>query len=425
MPKKIVIVGTGLVGLAAGKILEKKNYSITYIDKSQRLGGFLQSVKNKNNTFDFGTHFLKKTGIKKLDNILFRQIEKKWIKLKFLKSGCYFNGLLFNKNQFININAIQNSKKIFNQIITIKKNRAKPKNDLEKCYSTFGKILTDKYIQPIIYKYTGKKLINLPPNFCSKFALGRITFSDNKIIKKLKKKKFFDGFIAFKNYTEGVSKNYSFYPKSNGIGDFVNFFKNNKCKYILGNEIKKINIKNNAISSIILDNQLKIDCDYLIWSSPPIFLYKILGLQYDTKVKKIFWNFINLVSNKKFNTDCHYINIHDPKTNLYRITFYNNIQNSNFFNSRCTLEIVNSFNKKINFQIIEKYLKKTKIIDQSHKLNFLNEFTIPINLPNKRSQNKKIKIKNLLNFSSNLFEQKNQEQNLINMYNLLIKNNLF
>ena len=44
MQKKIVIVGTGLVGLAVGKILEKKNYSITYIDKSNKLGGCGVSV---------------------------------------------------------------------------------------------------------------------------------------------------------------------------------------------------------------------------------------------------------------------------------------------------------------------------------------------------------------------------------------------
>ena len=89
MPKNIVIVGAGLTGLSIAKILRKKK-NVYIIEASSNLGGILSSVKIDKDYFDFGTHFLRETGIKKLFKILFKELRKKWKNYLILKSGSIF-----------------------------------------------------------------------------------------------------------------------------------------------------------------------------------------------------------------------------------------------------------------------------------------------------------------------------------------------
>lgn len=124
--KKIIIIGAGLIGLSLGKILSKKKYRIIFIERSNHIGGFLQSIKIKNQLFDFGTHFLKKTGNKLLDKSLFNKIERDWIKLPHLNSGSIYKKKINDQNQFINLDENKNKKKIISQIL--KKKIIKKKN---------------------------------------------------------------------------------------------------------------------------------------------------------------------------------------------------------------------------------------------------------------------------------------------------------
>ena len=77
MTKNIVIVGAGLTGLSIAKILNKEK-NICLIEASNNLGGILSSIKFDKDYFDFGTHFLRETGVKTLDRILFKELKKKW-----------------------------------------------------------------------------------------------------------------------------------------------------------------------------------------------------------------------------------------------------------------------------------------------------------------------------------------------------------
>lgn len=67
------------MGLATYKILKSlnKNLNVKIVENQNQLGGFLNSIKVGNNFFDIGTHFLRETGIKPLDKILFSEIKKK------------------------------------------------------------------------------------------------------------------------------------------------------------------------------------------------------------------------------------------------------------------------------------------------------------------------------------------------------------
>ena len=89
--KNVLIKGRGLNRLASSKIISsfKRKNNIYIIESAKKLGGLLQSIENKEGDFDIGTHFLKKTGNKHLDDLLHPQIKKKWINLNYLNSGSF------------------------------------------------------------------------------------------------------------------------------------------------------------------------------------------------------------------------------------------------------------------------------------------------------------------------------------------------
>ena len=109
--KNILIVGGGIIGIVLSKFLSlNKKYNITILDNSNKLGGFLKSVKIKKFTFDLGTHYIRETGNKNVDKILFKKIKKKWINIDFLKSGNYFKKQIVEHNQFVNIKELNEYK---------------------------------------------------------------------------------------------------------------------------------------------------------------------------------------------------------------------------------------------------------------------------------------------------------------------------
>ena len=423
--KNIVIIGGGFIGLAAYKIFKSinKNFNVKIIDNQKQLGGFLNSIKVGNNYFDIGTHFLKETGIKSLDKILFSEIKKKWINLDFLNSGSYYKKKN-EYNQFVNLKEVENQKKIIDQIITNKRKKNNL-NEQERCESTYGKILTKKVIEPKIYKYVEKKLKFLPSGFSTKFALGRYNLDDEKLISKLKKNKKFDKIFSFKFNYQKTEFLKSFYPKKGGIGGFKNFFINLKSKDIfLETKIREIKIDNKKINKIITNKKI-FSPDYVIWTIDEK-LFNNLCLNNEITLKRLnqskiineksfHWNFVNIVSNNKFNTKCYYINVHHPKMNLYRVTLYKNIQKLG--TNRATLEFLSKEKKYLSIDSILTDLKKINLIKKNDNIKICNQFSIKMKIPEIiKTKQRKIKIKNISFLKSGLFDIKNQEQKLIDLY---------
>ena len=55
--KKIVIIGSGIAGLAAAKHFHSKNFNITVLDKGKYPGGRISTRKNKEFIFNHGAQF--------------------------------------------------------------------------------------------------------------------------------------------------------------------------------------------------------------------------------------------------------------------------------------------------------------------------------------------------------------------------------
>ena len=55
--KKIVVIGSGIAGLAAAKHFNSKNFNITVLDKGKYPGGRISTRKNKEFIFNHGAQF--------------------------------------------------------------------------------------------------------------------------------------------------------------------------------------------------------------------------------------------------------------------------------------------------------------------------------------------------------------------------------
>ena len=422
--KNILIVGGGIIGIVLSKFLSlSKKYNITILDNSNRLGGFLKSVKIKKFTFDLGTHYIRETGNKNVDKILFRKIKKKWINLNFLKSGNYFKKKIVEHNQFVNIKELNEYKNSLDEILQKSKSNIKNKfkNEHARCIAIFGKIITKKIIAPIMLKYTGLKLQKIPAGLSSKFALGRIIINNKDLTLKLKKQKKFDNYIAFETNREGVSNEKNYYPKKGCVDEFVKYFLEKNTKVMLNKSIKNFNIKKNFINEVVFSDNQIIKFDKIFWTAPKNLYFKILRKPIvKGNTKKIFWKFTNLTSNKKFMSKCFYLNIHDPKTNIYRITLYDNLQKNR--NNRMTVESVSPKEKFSQETNIKKYLLKINLISKNQKINFLNSITITVGIPlRKEKLLKKNNIKNIEFIGGGFFNQRNQEKTIIDAYDLTKK----
>jgi phytoene dehydrogenase-like protein len=113
--KRIAIVGGGITGIFAALLYSKKGFKVTLIEKENKLGGLLcsQNLFKENLSYDFGTHFLRQTGIKEIDEILFDELEV--THYNYIKSGTFYK-TLYAKNGFLSDQKIPQREKYFKQL---------------------------------------------------------------------------------------------------------------------------------------------------------------------------------------------------------------------------------------------------------------------------------------------------------------------
>jgi protoporphyrinogen oxidase len=331
---KIIIVGGGIAGILSAFLYQSKGFEVVLIEKSSEIGGLLRSQElfEKKLFFDFGTHFLKETGIEEVDHFLFEGLDKST--LPYLKSGTFFNSL-YNKNGFLSEESLSEVQKAesFKEFIKASHNPNEGQNMYEQAYQLFGEGYAEGLILPAVEKLYSTSAKFLVKGAHKIFGLSRIILSNKELTKELKKNPEIDAVIAYQDYTTGQSALSNFYPKKGGVGSWVQLLKEKLVKQgveiITSSEISNMSCKKGIIVEVEIGRQ-KFSVEKVVWTIPLFFLLKKLP-SIDIKLKptkRLNSLIFHFIVPEKYLTDLYYIQVFDPKLKSFRVTLYDNFSES-------------------------------------------------------------------------------------------------
>jgi protoporphyrinogen oxidase len=396
MGKTAIITGSGMAGIVSALLLKRKFGKVYLIEKKSDLGGLLYSYKTDGGEFDYGTHFLRDTGVSELDEILFGDMNpEKWLTLGNLKAGNYFCSKLNEKSPFVDTRLLPEEMyhKGMMQLLSSGEEKGNYINLEERLNDTLGETFTKNIYQVVTKKLLGHELREFSPGLIGIIALlTRVIGFTPEITRELKKTPLFDKKLAFHSSEEGQSSLKNYYPVKGGIGLWIDEIEKKLVRMgveILKNTmVDRINHTNGNIDSVVLNNGNHLNCDQLIWTAPVYQCIKSSGLTPQFKLEtptRLITSIHNFVFDKPFLTDLYYFVCTDPDMPSFRITLYPNVQgiSSDEKGYRITVEVL-SLEKQDLGEIAKRVhldLLKMGIVSEEAQIVFQQNDTLDETFP--------------------------------------------
>lgn len=292
MKENYIVIGGGVASLYTSIFLTKRGHQVTLIDSADEVGGLLRSFKNEfGDEFDYGSHFLRDTGIPEMDAVLFESLpEGSFSRLGNLFIGTYFRDQFYEGSPFINANLLSESdnKKGMSELMELPVNEGPYQTCYEYNLHRFGPTYTEKMMREPIEKLCGEKLEKLASHTNRYFDLTRIIAGNPELTRDLKKIKWFDDRLAFHSYKEGQGPIKNYYPTRGGIGQWVDHLKSMMDKQgvetLLSTGIENLSLSDKGVQ-LTLKNGRKLLGSKLIWSVAPFQLLQNLKSEYRSQYK--------------------------------------------------------------------------------------------------------------------------------------------
>jgi protoporphyrinogen oxidase len=361
----MVIVGGGIAGLLTAILLGKKGMRVTLIEGENECGGLLRSYTNPEGVvFDYGTHFIRESGLPELDEILYSDLESKgWEALEAIRPGNFFQKLLYTESQIINATYLAQEvyQRGFVELLhtePILKPVPNLKIYLEQYY---GKTFTDEIFAPLMRKLLGQSLESLHQDAHRLFGYDKIIAAGPRASKELKKSEFYNGKIGFAADSERPSKLRNYYPRERGIGlwvaQLVEQAKSLGVQFKLNRKVTRVILNGTNVCSLELDNGKVVECNWLFWTIAPALLLKANGFPFSGSpplMRKMTLH--HYVVDKPFLINNHYIMCNDPELKSFRITLYPNASSQPQAPYSCTVEVMTDDNEnreELNIKVFQ------------------------------------------------------------------------
>jgi len=401
--KDCIVVGGGIAGLFAAILAAKHSENVTLIESAPQCGGLLQSWQNQAGiNFDFGTLILSETDDEQVNSILFKGMYERpeqWTYLDVTKVSNTFAGKRYDTGQFIPLThlAPDQYKQALAELITA------PGIDIDKAanfeqYSqlNYGDYITDQIFRPLMHKLQGCDISELHPTVHHFFALNRFIAADEELSRELKQSPRLDAKLAFASYYDGLSGAKKFYPKhdehnTQGINLWVDQLLEQAkeagvtIKTAAMVESLRTDDSKCKVNQVVLKDGQTLACDHLIWTIPPIFAIKQLGLEFSGPIPQFCpMTLHHMVFDQPFNDKSYYSNINDLTAKGFRLTLYPNITLDDINGPhRCTVEVLNSGvedSDALN-KILEQELRDLGYVTQDAKLVSADVIKVPMGFP--------------------------------------------
>ena len=254
--KKITILGAGLAGLGAGIKLVGKDVNLTVLEKQNYVGGLATSFYFKQCFFDIGPHAFHAPNeemlqffLEVMNNDVYRI--KKNVKISFQNKKLSYPikpiNMLLNLNFFTLFASVAS----FLKLMIFGDAKTNP-GSLEELYvSLYGQKLYKLFFE----NYTSK-VWGIHPQYLSNIFLKHRL--PNKNLFQLAFQSMFSLFNPEnKKFTKNNYVISQYYPRK-GSGSFPkklqDIIENKKGKVLLERTVQQINVKNNKVSSILVEN---------------------------------------------------------------------------------------------------------------------------------------------------------------------------
>jgi protoporphyrinogen oxidase len=395
--KNCIIVGGGISGLFAAIMAKDNCDKVTVIESADSCGGLLCSWKNTDGiTFDFGTHILSETAHDPINQVLFKGMYERpelWHSLAVTKVSNVFNGQRYDKGQFIALPFLDelDYHKALDEVKEAPGMALDDAAHLQQfAQANYGQTITEKIFRPVMKKLQDSELEQLHPISHVFFALNRFVPGDAEFSRELKKSLTLDARLAFASYNEGLSSAVKFYPKARRgiqlwVEQLINQAQEKGVEIKISSRITELSHNDGAISAVILQNGETLPCEHLVWTIPPIFAIKQLGLTYQGVSPKFCpMSLHHLVFDRPFVDKNYYSQINDFNSQSFRVTFYPNITlDESKAPYNCTVEVLCSDikDKEILNKMVEQELKNLGYVDQDAILLSYDIVDIPMGFP--------------------------------------------
>lgn len=332
-----IVVGGGVSGLLACRMLAGRHDNVILVEKEPALGGLLRSEKNELGlVFDQGTHFISGTMVPELDEILFADlsVDDCHTFTESMLVGSYFDGHLSTESDCINTRTLPRD--IHDKGVVELLNAApddSPSANLEDfLVKNYGPTFAEHVFAPIVKKFAGVPPDQLHPAAAAAFAVTRLVIADSFASTQLKKSEIYDQKIAWARRSDGSSNILKLYSKTRGVGAWVESLENriraDGVRILTGCSVTSVELEDGKVKAFDLDNGDTLECDEVVWTVPPVFFLKVAGVEINSKPPK-FRNMVLLhySIDTELSTDLHCVVNYDPALISFRITLFPNITN--------------------------------------------------------------------------------------------------
>lgn len=324
--KKIVILGAGLAGLAAGWKLSEAGFEVVVIDKKNHNGGLSGTVEHNGYLFDYGGHrFITNSQeiVEEIKQLMGADFWTNTRKTQYYLWHKYLNYPLELKDMVLKVNPLVSAKAMIDYLWTALKNKIKPLPE-----DSFEDWVVKRFGRTLYHIFFGQyteKVWGIPPSTMDKdWASQRISLLNLwDVFKKL--------IIKPKNEPRTYTSTYYYCTK--GIGQIANkmadVIEKNGGKVLLNSTIGTINHDDKNITSVqfFQDGQTQtISGDWILSTMPINHFVDQLAPSAPQNVKEAVSKlkfraiiFLNILIDEELVTKNDALYIPEPKYFFFRI----------------------------------------------------------------------------------------------------------